>query len=116
MNILIVTPFDIHSTGGVSTSVKMLCREFTARGHRITVLTPGKGVFPQLSDHYGEAAIFRAYLRIPYVPEAPVLGMLAFVLVLANYALLAVAVSRAPAGPTSSRCNTHRRGICTSES
>ena len=79
MNILIVTPFDIHATGGVSTSVKMLCREFVARGHRTTVLTPGDDSFPRLIEHYAGAPVFRIYLRIPYVPDAPVLGMLAFI-------------------------------------
>jgi glycosyltransferase involved in cell wall biosynthesis len=82
MRILIVTPFDIHATGGVSTSVKMLCDEFTARGHQVAILTPGDRVRPEMSSRYGAAAIFRAYLRIPYVPNSPLLGLLAFAIYL----------------------------------
>jgi glycosyltransferase involved in cell wall biosynthesis len=78
VNILVVTPFALTETGGVSTSVKMLCREFTEMGHDTTILIPGDTIRFVLDSEYFHSPVYRAYLRIPRIQRTPIRGALAF--------------------------------------
>jgi glycosyltransferase involved in cell wall biosynthesis len=82
LNILLVSPFRYTDTGGVCTTVRMLHQEFGKAGNRVNVLTPGE------SDHVhplGEAlgvSLHGIYLRVPFIKEAPLKGVVAFCLFL----------------------------------
>lgn len=80
MHILLVTPFSLASTGGITMIVRMLSREFLALGHSVSILVPGeRETITRIGDE-GASAVHAVYLRIPVVPDAPVAGLAAFVL------------------------------------
>lgn len=80
MHILLITPFSLASTGGITVIVRMLSREFRALGHSVSILVPGEGdTITRIGDD-GASPVHGVHLRIPVVPEAPVAGLTAFVL------------------------------------
>lgn len=80
MHILLITPFSLESTGGITVIVRMLSREFRALGHSVSILVPGGGDTITPIGAEGSSAVHAVHLRIPVVPEAPVAGLAAFVL------------------------------------
>jgi glycosyltransferase involved in cell wall biosynthesis len=82
VNILLVTPFELDATGGVSTAVRMLCAEFARRGHRVCVLLPGQSNRIVQLETQTKIACFGMYLRVPYIEHAPLRGIVTFALFL----------------------------------
>lgn len=80
MNILLVNPFDLSSTGGVVTAVKMLCQEFTRKGHHVTLLVPGETNRIQSIGQIDGVPMYGAYLRVPIIRESLLRGLVSFCL------------------------------------
>ena len=72
MNVLLVTPFELAASGGVSSAVRILGREF-AKADQVSVLLPGPSnrVLP-LQD-FGGIPVFSVYLRSPRPQRASLL-------------------------------------------
>lgn len=79
MNILLVTPFALSATGGVTTTIRMLQREFSSRGHTVRILTESDLTRLQRLSSFEGSDVYGAYLRPPFVPEAPAKGFAGFV-------------------------------------
>lgn len=77
MNILLVTPFRLSATGGVSTTVRMLQKEFSGLGHAVTVFTEEDEDRIQRFPQEGED-VFGLYLRPPFVADVPLKGFVGF--------------------------------------
>jgi len=78
MNILLVTPFPLAATGGVSTVVLRLREEFVRRGHRVSILVPGHaGRLTAISDVEG-TTVFSGYYRLPWVHGHLIRSVVAF--------------------------------------
>lgn len=80
MNILLVNPFNLASTGGVVTAVRMLCQEFTKKGHHVTLLIPGETNRIQLIGQVDGVSVYGAYLRVPIIRESLLRGLVSFCL------------------------------------
>lgn len=78
MNILLVTPFDLSTTGGVCTAVRMLCAEFSKKGHRVSVLLPGETNRVLPIDATIDVPCYGIYLRVPFIKGALLRGFLTF--------------------------------------
>ena len=78
MNIVLVTPFDLAATGGVSTAVRMLCAEFSGKGHHISVLLAGQtNRIVKLDSQMGIPCV-GIYLRVPFIERARLRGIFTF--------------------------------------
>jgi glycosyltransferase involved in cell wall biosynthesis len=65
MNILIVSPWQLSHTGGVTSAVAMLAQEFAKKGHAVTVfVTDGEDQPALLGEHHGVPE-YGMYLRVP---------------------------------------------------
>jgi len=82
MTILLVTPWNLSDIGGVSVAVRMLASQFRKRGHRVLVLTLDGDGHPRYKEETEEASVYSAYLRIPYVEQAPIRGLIGYSLYL----------------------------------
>src|SRR5688500_11900113 len=80
MHILLITPFSLESTGGITVIVRMLSREFRAEGHSVSILVPGARDTITPIGAQDSSAVQSVHLRFPAVPEAPLAGLAAFVL------------------------------------
>ena len=78
MNILIVTPFSLNSTGGVSTAVLMWNREFQKRKHKVMTLVPGETNCIHADHDNTECSVYGVYLRSPYIAQTPFRSILSF--------------------------------------
>jgi glycogen synthase len=65
MRILLVTPFQYEATGGVSTAVRMLSREFREQGHEVCVLARGRRYCAELLRYEEGARLYGIRLRTP---------------------------------------------------
>jgi glycosyltransferase involved in cell wall biosynthesis len=65
VNILIVCPWTLSETGGVTSAVAMLAQEFAKKGHAVTVfVTDGDHQPTLLGEHHGVPE-YGMYLRVP---------------------------------------------------
>ena len=80
MNILLVSPWSLTSTGGVTTAVRMLRQEFRRRGHQAVVLVANGPRSLGVVDDVSGTPVYALYLRQPHVPGAPIRGRLGFAL------------------------------------
>lgn len=80
MNILLVNPFDLSSTGGVVTAVKMLCQEWTNQGHHVTLLVPGETNRVRSIGTMNGVSVYGGYLRVPIIRESLFRGLVSFCL------------------------------------
>jgi glycosyltransferase involved in cell wall biosynthesis len=80
MNILLVNPFDLSSTGGVVTAVKMLCQEWTKQGHHVTLLVPGETSRVRSVGTMNGVSVYGGYLRVPIIRESLLRGLVSFCL------------------------------------
>jgi glycosyltransferase involved in cell wall biosynthesis len=80
MNILLVNPFALSSTGGVVTAVKMLCQEWTKQGHHVTLLVPGETSRVQSIGTMNGVSVYGGYLRVPIIRESLLRGLVSFCL------------------------------------
>lgn len=78
MNILLVTPFFTPQTGGVATYLEDLRRFLGQRGHEVLVLRTGEARSIERCTVNHDDRVFELYLRAPWVPEAPLKGLVAF--------------------------------------
>src|SRR5690242_6331295 len=78
MNILLVTPFALSASGGVSSTVRILGREF-ANGNDVTVLLPGESNEVVPLEDFNGISVFGVYLRSPRPVRASLLrGVVSF--------------------------------------
>lgn len=80
MNILLVNPFALSSTGGVVTAVRMLCHEWTKQGHHVTLLVPGETNRLQSIGTMNGVSVYAGYLRVPIIKESLLRGVISFCL------------------------------------
>ncbi len=82
MNILIVTPFfrDQKQIGGVSTTVAMLSREFTKKGHNVILLVPGQTNRLLPMDSTEKTPVYGLCLRVPFNRKFLLRGFVSFCL------------------------------------
>ncbi len=80
MNILLVNPFALSSTGGVVTAVKMLCQEFIEKGHQVTLLVPGETNRVQSVGTMNGVSVYGGYFRVPFIRESLLRGLVTFCL------------------------------------
>lgn len=80
MNILLVNPFDLSSTGGVVTAVKMLCQEWTKQGHHVTLLVPGEANRVRSIGTMNGVSVYGGYLRVPIIRKSLLRGLVSFCL------------------------------------
>lgn len=80
MNILLVTPFFTPQTGGVATYLEDLRRFLGQRGHQVYVLRTGDARNIQRCSVSKDEHVYEFYFRGPWVSEAPIKGLIAFVL------------------------------------
>ena len=78
MTILLVTPWSLSEIGGVSSAVRMLASQFHKKGHQVLVLTLNGEGHPAYVGKTEEASVYSAYLRVPYVENAPLRGMASY--------------------------------------
>lgn len=78
MNILLVTPFQLTDVGGVSVIVRMLYREWSRRGHTVSILAPGDTTSVQGGLAPEGEPVYRVCLRLPYIGVAPWRAFLSF--------------------------------------
>lgn len=78
MNILLVTPWKLSAIGGVSSVVRMLASQFHKKGHQVLVLTLNGEGHPAYVGKTEEASVYSAYLRAPYVENAPLRAMASY--------------------------------------
>ena len=65
MNILIVSPWDLTYTGGVTSAVGMLACELLHKGHSTTVLVTGNGDNPSLINDRDGVPVYEMCFRLP---------------------------------------------------
>lgn len=82
MNILIVSPWPLSLTGGVTSAVSMLSREFVRKGHMATVLVTDGDNRPTLLEERHGVPVYGMYLRVPCSDRAPLRAIVAFVVML----------------------------------
>lgn len=78
MNILFVTPFKLTDSGGVSTVVGRLCREFSDHKHQVSVLVPGESNRVLSVDNAKNVPTFGVYLRGPYIRKVPLRALISW--------------------------------------
>lgn len=78
MNILFVTPFYAPQAGGVATYVEGLKAYLSSAGHRAYVLRAGDSHAIRPCGRCGQKDVFELYLRDPWVPQARLRGLVAF--------------------------------------
>lgn len=81
MNILIVTPFDCDAIGGVSSTVLMLAKVFTASGHVVDILAPSPSNW-MIDIPSDSGAVHGLYLRLPRTRTRRLRGLFTFCLML----------------------------------
>ena len=69
MNVLLVTPFELAASGGVSSAVRFLGREF-AKAEQVSVLLPGDSNRVLPLEVFGGIQVFSVYLRSPRPQKA----------------------------------------------
>jgi hypothetical protein len=80
MNILLVTPWRLSATGGITTIVVRLATEFAKKGHAVTVFTlEGENRLREI-EVVGEIPVFGMYLRSPVIQGASVRAWIAWCL------------------------------------
>lgn len=80
MNILLVTPWRLSATGGITTVVVRLATEFAKKGHVVTVFTmEGENRLREI-EVVGEIPVFGMYLRSPVIQGASVRAWIAWCL------------------------------------
>ena len=80
MNILIVTPFPLNATGGVSSAVLMWYKEFEKHGHNVSVFRAGPTNDIHGVDDLKGFSVHAAYLRSPYIESNKLRAVLSFCL------------------------------------
>ncbi len=79
MNILFVTPFYTPQTGGVATFIDDARRFLAQRGHGAYVLRTGEGRTIRQCPANNDEHVHEFYMRHPWIQQAPLRGLLAFV-------------------------------------
>ena len=82
MNILVVSPWPLSHTGGVTSAVSMLSREFAKKGHMTTVLVTDGDNRPTLLEERHGVPVYSMYLRVPCSDQAPLRAIVSFFIML----------------------------------
>lgn len=82
VNILLVTPWSIDATGGVSNVVSMLYGELEAAGHRVLAFVPNESAAIRAVNDRAGHTVFGAFLRSPAHQQRPLRAWVTFLLFL----------------------------------
>jgi len=82
VNILVVSPWPLSHTGGVTSAVSMLSREFAKKGHTATVLVTDGANRPTLLEERHGVPVYGMYLRVPCSDRAPLRAIVSFFIML----------------------------------
>ena len=82
MNILVVSPWPLSHTGGVTSAVSMLSREFAKKGHMTTVLVTDGDNRPTLLEERHGVPVYSMCLRVPCSDQAPLRAIVSFFIML----------------------------------
>ena len=79
MNIMLVTPWRPSSTGGISTVIARLTKEFQKKGHNIIIFVADQENCLRQIESLDKTPVYGMYLRSPVSLKYPVRALLCFV-------------------------------------